>query len=233
MSPFERTFWVRVCSRLTSSFFLFFFPYHVLCCCCVKRTRSRARKSILSSQRVLFPYTWAATVVWGGRGSPPTNEINHQFGRTSRLGVKTKKKKRGSCMHDEWAPTMSWCRVCIIYVTQVEFLRSQLVRARIKVSVAAETLQQHCATYNEYDPFLNPPQPSNPWLSDDPTYWILNAPAWVTILLFDFFLSFRKQKLACQLSYFWSLGGLTASCSWEEDTKGLVKHKFLLGDTKS
>ena len=150
-----------------------------------------------------------------------------------RKNLTTKKKKKGSCMHDEWAPTMSWCRVCIIYVTQVEFLRSQLVRARIKVSVAAETLQQHCATYNEYDPFLNPPQPSNPWLSDDPTYWILNAPAWVTILLFDFFLSFRKQKLACQLSYFWSLGGLTASCSWEEDTKGLVKHKFLLGDTKS
>jgi regulator of G-protein signaling len=43
------------------------------------------------------------------------------------------------------------------------------------VSVAAETLQQHCATYGEYDPFLHAPQPSNPWLSDDPTYWILNA----------------------------------------------------------
>ena len=107
MSPFERTFWVRVCSRLTSSFFLFFFPYHVLCCCCVKRTRSRARKSILSSQRVLFPYTWAATVVWGDRGSPPTNEINHQFGRTSRL----KKKKRGrACTMNElrrWVDVVS------------------------------------------------------------------------------------------------------------------------------
>ncbi|KAI9562847.1 hypothetical protein GHT06_010302 [Daphnia sinensis] len=59
--------------------------------------------------------------------------------------------------------------------TEVEFIRGQLIRARIKVSVAAETLQQHCATYSEYDPFLHPPQPSNPWLSDDPTYWILNA----------------------------------------------------------
>ncbi|XP_046641795.1 uncharacterized protein LOC124327032 isoform X1 [Daphnia pulicaria] len=61
--------------------------------------------------------------------------------------------------------------------TEVEFVRGQLVRARIKVSVAAETLQQHCATYSEYDPFLQTPQPSNPWLSDDPTYWILNAGA--------------------------------------------------------
>nr|CAH0111921.1 unnamed protein product [Daphnia galeata] len=59
--------------------------------------------------------------------------------------------------------------------TEVEFVRGQLIRARIKVSVAAETLQQHCATYGEYDPFLHAPQPSNPWLSDDPTYWILNA----------------------------------------------------------
>ena len=61
------------------------------------------------------------------------------------------------------------------YFLQVEFVRGQLIRARIKVSVAAETLQQHCATYGEYDPFLHAPQPSNPWLSDDPTYWILNA----------------------------------------------------------
>ena len=61
-------------------------------------------------------------------------------------------------------------------LVQVEFVRSQLVRARIKVSAAAETLQQHSATYAEYDPFVSPPQPPNPWHTDDPTYWILNAP---------------------------------------------------------
>ena len=65
---------------------------------------------------------------------------------------------------------------CISDVLQVEFLSSQLVRARIKVSAAAETLQQHSATYAEFDPLICPPQPSNPWLSDDPTYWVLNAP---------------------------------------------------------
>ena len=59
---------------------------------------------------------------------------------------------------------------------QVTFLRSQLNRARIKASVVAETLQQHCATYSEYDPFISAMQPSNPWLSDDPTLWILNSP---------------------------------------------------------
>jgi len=59
---------------------------------------------------------------------------------------------------------------------EVTFLRGQLNRSRIKLSVAGETLQQHCATYGEYDPFISAMQPSNPWLSDDPTLWILNSP---------------------------------------------------------
>ncbi|CAH1408424.1 unnamed protein product [Nezara viridula] len=30
--------------------------------------------------------------------------------------------------------------------------------------------------YMEYDPFLTPAQPSNPWISDDPSLWQFNAP---------------------------------------------------------
>ena len=29
--------------------------------------------------------------------------------------------------------------------------------------------------YKEHDPFLCPPQPSNPWISDDATIWMLNT----------------------------------------------------------
>ena len=65
----------------------------------------------------------------------------------------------------------------IVFVNlKVNWMRSQLVRARVKVSQAAEALQHHCSTYAEYDAILCPPQPSNPWISDDPTLWIVNSP---------------------------------------------------------
>ncbi|KAK4303457.1 hypothetical protein Pmani_024528 [Petrolisthes manimaculis] len=54
------------------------------------------------------------------------------------------------------------------------FLASAVVRTRQKVSQAAEGLLTYCDTYFEYDPFLNFPQPSNPWHSDDTMYWALN-----------------------------------------------------------
>ena len=63
---------------------------------------------------------------------------------------------------------------CAADGNQLEFVRSQLVRVRIKASMASEALQQHSATYAEYDPLVCPPQPSNPWLSDDLSLWILN-----------------------------------------------------------
>lgn len=32
-----------------------------------------------------------------------------------------------------------------------------------------------CDQFYDYDPFLSPCNPSNPWVSDDPTLWALNA----------------------------------------------------------
>ena len=47
---------------------------------------------------------------------------------------------------------------------------------KIIVSQALESLATHCDAYNEHDSFLVPRQPSNPWISEDTTYWIINAP---------------------------------------------------------
>nr|CAD7578622.1 unnamed protein product [Timema californicum] len=58
----------------------------------------------------------------------------------------------------------------------VDFLRSCLVRTRVKVSQALDNLLEHCETYIEYDPFLTGLQPSSPWISEDPIYWQLNSP---------------------------------------------------------
>ncbi|KAM7381281.1 hypothetical protein PAMA_012227 [Pampus argenteus] len=37
-------------------------------------------------------------------------------------------------------------------------------------------LVKYCATYYSHDPFLSKCLPSNPWLTDDVTYWTLNMP---------------------------------------------------------
>uniref|UniRef100_A0A3B4BKU1 Uncharacterized protein n=1 Tax=Periophthalmus magnuspinnatus TaxID=409849 RepID=A0A3B4BKU1_9GOBI len=36
------------------------------------------------------------------------------------------------------------------------------------------SLVKYCATYHSHDPFLSRCLPSNPWLTDDATYWTLN-----------------------------------------------------------
>jgi regulator of G-protein signaling len=59
---------------------------------------------------------------------------------------------------------------------EVDFLRSCLVRTRVKVSQALDNLIQHCETYTEYDPFSSGAQPSNPWVTEDQTFWELNSP---------------------------------------------------------
>lgn len=42
--------------------------------------------------------------------------------------------------------------------------------------VCAPRIVKYCATYSSHDPFLSGCLPSNPWLTDDVTYWTLNAP---------------------------------------------------------
>lgn len=59
---------------------------------------------------------------------------------------------------------------------EVDFLRRCLDRTRIKMSVALESLMQYCDLFCEWDPLTTPPQPSNPWVSEDPTFWMLNSP---------------------------------------------------------
>ncbi|KAL2723947.1 uncharacterized protein V1478_008460 [Vespula squamosa] len=59
---------------------------------------------------------------------------------------------------------------------EVDFLRNCLTRTRIKVSAAIENLKSYFETYVEYDPMFVHPQPSNPWITDDNTFWQLNSP---------------------------------------------------------
>ncbi|XP_043258335.1 uncharacterized protein LOC122400767 isoform X1 [Colletes gigas] len=59
---------------------------------------------------------------------------------------------------------------------EVALLKNSLTRTRIKVSAAIENFKSYFETYVEYDPMFIQPQPSNPWITDDQTFWQLNSP---------------------------------------------------------
>ncbi|XP_055005619.1 regulator of G-protein signaling 6-like [Boleophthalmus pectinirostris] len=58
---------------------------------------------------------------------------------------------------------------------EIQFLNTQLDRHCMKMSKVAESLMSYSEQYLEYDPFIVTPDPSNPWISDDPSYWDLEA----------------------------------------------------------
>ncbi|XP_029983879.1 regulator of G-protein signaling 6-like [Sphaeramia orbicularis] len=58
---------------------------------------------------------------------------------------------------------------------EILFLHAQLDRHCMKMSKVAESLISYTEQYMEYDPFLMAPEPSNPWTSDDPSLWDLEA----------------------------------------------------------
>ncbi|CAM9980384.1 unnamed protein product [Lampetra planeri] len=66
---------------------------------------------------------------------------------------------------DAKKPTMDELR------RRVQFLNTQLNWHCMKTSKVAESLIGYSEQYMEYDAFLTPTEPSNPWQSDDPTFW--------------------------------------------------------------
>ncbi|KAM4664279.1 regulator of G-protein signaling 6 isoform 2-T2 [Discoglossus pictus] len=54
---------------------------------------------------------------------------------------------------------------------QITFLNVQIDRHCLKMSKVADSFIAYSEQYTEYDPFLTPAEPSNPWISDDATFW--------------------------------------------------------------
>ncbi|KAJ8363664.1 hypothetical protein SKAU_G00124950 [Synaphobranchus kaupii] len=66
--------------------------------------------------------------------------------------------------------THDYYRRIIIYTQQ------SIMRSRVKSSVSVGAIVKYMGTYKKHDPFLAPCLPSNPWLTDDVTYWDFNRP---------------------------------------------------------
>ncbi|KAM6966550.1 regulator of G-protein signaling 9a [Tautogolabrus adspersus] len=54
------------------------------------------------------------------------------------------------------------------------FYQQAIMRSKVKSSVSLGALLKYTTTYKNHDPFLAPCLPSNPWLTDNDTYWTLN-----------------------------------------------------------
>ncbi|KFB38880.1 AGAP000232-PA-like protein [Anopheles sinensis] len=59
---------------------------------------------------------------------------------------------------------------------EVDILKASLGRNRVKMSQACESLASYYETFSEYDPMMQPPLPSNPWVTEDVSFWQLNNP---------------------------------------------------------
>ncbi|XP_056282344.1 regulator of G-protein signaling 6-like isoform X7 [Pseudoliparis swirei] len=58
---------------------------------------------------------------------------------------------------------------------EITFLKIQLDRHCMKVSKVADSLMSYTEQFIEYDPFVSATEPSNPWISDDASFWDLEA----------------------------------------------------------
>ncbi|XP_055099031.1 regulator of G-protein signaling 11 isoform X5 [Symphalangus syndactylus] len=62
------------------------------------------------------------------------------------------------------------------YKREIEYCRRALDRTRVKSSVCLEAYLSFCGQHGPHDPLVSGCLPSNPWISDDDAYWVMNAP---------------------------------------------------------
>ncbi|XP_059753708.1 regulator of G-protein signaling 11 isoform X5 [Balaenoptera ricei] len=63
------------------------------------------------------------------------------------------------------------------YRREVECLRKALGRTRVKSSVCLEAYLKFSSQRGPHDPIMSGCLPSNPWVTDNDTYWAMNAPS--------------------------------------------------------
>ncbi|XP_076366726.1 regulator of G-protein signaling 6-like isoform X4 [Tachypleus tridentatus] len=109
--------------------------------------RKKSEKSILDSQEKAY---------WRVHRPPPG--IVSCFERGPLANKKTEKNKNKQDLKK-----------------QTEFLQQYIYRPRTKLHQVVESLIHQCELYAEFDPFVTDVQPTNPWISDDNTFWALNS----------------------------------------------------------
>ncbi|XP_056588114.1 regulator of G-protein signaling 11 [Triplophysa dalaica] len=61
------------------------------------------------------------------------------------------------------------------YKKEIEHNRKSLARNRLKSSICLESYVKYCEQYQSHDPIMQGSLPSNPWITDDVTFWSINS----------------------------------------------------------
>ncbi|XP_072798381.1 regulator of G-protein signaling 11 isoform X6 [Vicugna pacos] len=81
--------------------------------------------------------------------------------------------ERGSCT----ARQVQMTKTVDFYKREIECCRKALGRTRVKSSVCLEAYLKFSSQRGPHDPLLSGCLPSNPWVTDNDTYWAMNAPS--------------------------------------------------------
>ncbi|KAG7237277.1 hypothetical protein INR49_032610 [Caranx melampygus] len=143
----------------------------------IDRKKDKAERKILDSQERAF---W--DVHRPVPGCVNTTEMDIRKCRRERNPHRVKKSVYGvpddgqsqpSPVHISSQPTRKPTKEDV--QKEITFLNIQLDRHCMKVSKVADSLMSYTEQFMEYDPFVSATEPSNPWISDDTSFWDLEA----------------------------------------------------------
>ncbi|XP_030213039.1 regulator of G-protein signaling 6 isoform X1 [Gadus morhua] len=143
----------------------------------IDRKKDKAERKILDSQERAF---W--DVHRPVPGCVNTTEMDIRKCRRERnphrvkksvYGVSDENQSQPSPAHIPSQPTRKPTKEDV--QKEITFLNIQLDRHCLKVSKVADSLMGYTEQFQEYDPFVSLTEPSNPWISDDSSFWDLEA----------------------------------------------------------
>ncbi len=139
----------------------------------VAKDRKKEEKQIIDSQEKAY---------WRVYRPPPgyTTVVENSPVPTREQRVKARSKTKEHIQEEvryRWFSIRNGAPISHIFmVFQVKFLRDYTSKSRSKVSVVADSLIEFIDMFTEFDPVLIPVCPSNPWITDDQTFWLHNQP---------------------------------------------------------
>uniref|UniRef100_A0A7N5ZS25 Regulator of G protein signaling 6 n=1 Tax=Anabas testudineus TaxID=64144 RepID=A0A7N5ZS25_ANATE len=131
------------------------------------QAEAQVKKKVLSD-----PETCTVSCCLPQPGCVNTTEMDIRKCRRERNPHRVKKSVYGVPDDGQSQPTSS---LLSLPLHQITFLNIQLDRHCMKVSKVADSLMSYTEQFMEYDPFVSATEPSNPWISDDTSFWDLEA----------------------------------------------------------
>ncbi|XP_047193715.1 regulator of G-protein signaling 6-like isoform X2 [Scophthalmus maximus] len=143
----------------------------------IDRKKDKAERKILDSQERAF---WDVHRPVPGCVNTTEMDIrkcrrekNPHRVKKSVYGVPDEGQSQPSPVHSSSQPTRKPTKEDV--QKEISFLNIQLDRHCMKVSKVADSLMSYTEQFMDYDPFVSATEPTNPWISDDASFWDVEA----------------------------------------------------------